>query len=200
MMHEIKLITKGLQKTSIWSGGKTTEIAIYPPESQYSQRDFLWRLSSASVEAEESTFTKLPGYDRHLMILEGELKIVHKDQHTALLKKYDKDFFKGEWDTVSFGKAKDFNLMVRKGAKGNLQQVDMQEAQHMTIELTARESRKCFFGCYCNSGSVKLDIGGEEAVIREGELLLIRYDDNLKVRVEDQLQKMCSLVFAYIEV
>ena len=45
---------------SRWSGGTTTQIALFPPESSYAGRDFLWRVSSAVVEDGESAFTPLP--------------------------------------------------------------------------------------------------------------------------------------------
>ena len=56
-----------------WTGGQTKELAIYPPKSKYLDRNFIWRLSSATVETEESDFSKLPDYDRVLMVLEGEV-------------------------------------------------------------------------------------------------------------------------------
>ena len=42
---------------SQWTGGKTTQLAISPKEAVYADREFLWRLSSATVELEESDFT-----------------------------------------------------------------------------------------------------------------------------------------------
>ena len=42
---------------SEWSGGKTKELAIYPPKCRYADRDFIFRLSSATVELDESDFT-----------------------------------------------------------------------------------------------------------------------------------------------
>ena len=59
-----------------WSGGETSEYAIYPESAKYIDRDFIWRLSSASVDVEESVFTKLPDYDRILMVLEGIIHII----------------------------------------------------------------------------------------------------------------------------
>lgn len=35
---------------SRWSGGTTTQLAIFPPGASYADRDFLWRVSSAAVE------------------------------------------------------------------------------------------------------------------------------------------------------
>jgi len=64
MGYEVKLITKEQQKTSKWSGGTTTQLAIYPEDADYGKRNFTWRLSTATVEAAESVFTSLPGIDR----------------------------------------------------------------------------------------------------------------------------------------
>ena len=49
----------------------TTELSIAPENGNYQSRDFLWRLSSATVELEESTFTSLPDFDRIILTLEG---------------------------------------------------------------------------------------------------------------------------------
>ena len=39
----------------------------------YADRDFLWRLSSATVELDESDFTPLPAYDRVISTLRGDM-------------------------------------------------------------------------------------------------------------------------------
>ena len=59
-----QLIKKDAYKTSRWTGGETREMAIWPAGSQYLERNFIWRLSSATVEQEESDFSSLPDYDR----------------------------------------------------------------------------------------------------------------------------------------
>jgi len=46
----IRKLTQSEYRTSSWSGGTTTQIAIFPPEAEYADRDFLWRVSSAAVE------------------------------------------------------------------------------------------------------------------------------------------------------
>ena len=63
MKYSIIQKDKTNYSTSAWSGGATTEIRIMPEGSRYADREFLWRLSSATVEVEESTFTALPDYD-----------------------------------------------------------------------------------------------------------------------------------------
>ena len=45
---------------SVWSDGTTTQLLIAPEGAHYAARDFLWRVSSATVELDESDFTPLP--------------------------------------------------------------------------------------------------------------------------------------------
>jgi environmental stress-induced protein Ves len=106
-------------KTSKWSGGNTRELAIYPANAEYLDRDFLRRLSSADSDLEESSFTKLPDYDRILMVLEGSVVLAHGDERTASLDAFAYDEFDGAVKTKCFGKLiKDYNLIYRKGCKG----------------------------------------------------------------------------------
>lgn len=104
--------------TSSWSGGTTTELGIGPKGSRYADRDFLWRISSATVELEESTFTALPDYDRIIMTLEGDIDLCHNGGGWLHLNAFETHSFDGGDDTVSRGKVVDFNLMTRKGAAG----------------------------------------------------------------------------------
>ncbi len=112
MSIESNIIRSNVQKTSLWSGGKTTEIFIYPESADYGKRDFDCRISTATVEVETSTFTQLPDYERYLMILEGELRLKHDEGDWIYLKPYSVDQFGGGQHTVSEGKVRDFNVMV----------------------------------------------------------------------------------------
>ena len=81
MNMEIKKIGRDACRVSSWAGGTTTELSIAPENGNYQSRDFLWRLSSATVELEESTFTSLPDFDRIILTLEGEMDICHDGGH-----------------------------------------------------------------------------------------------------------------------
>jgi uncharacterized protein len=59
-----KLIRKHELITSSWSGGTRTQLAIYSETANYEARNFKWRISTASIDVEESQFTLLPGYRR----------------------------------------------------------------------------------------------------------------------------------------
>ena len=63
--------------TTRWSGGTTTELLIRPRGAVYGQRAFLCRISSATVELAESTFTALPDYTRLIATLEGTITLAH---------------------------------------------------------------------------------------------------------------------------
>lgn len=115
--HVIKKDKNGYS-TSAWSGGATTELQIKPEGSCYADRSFLWRLSSATVELEESNFTPLPDYDRWIMMLKGEVELSHNNSAWIHLNEFEPHFFDGGDETVSRGKAVDFNLMLRKGKNG----------------------------------------------------------------------------------
>jgi uncharacterized protein len=111
---------KEKQHTTKWSGGTTTELYIFPPQAKYTERDFEFRISTATVEAETSTFTSLPNYQRILMVLVGVLKVDHAGHHTITLSPLDQDIFDGGWETTAEGKVTDFNIMFAVGKKARL--------------------------------------------------------------------------------
>ena len=107
---------------SAWSGGTTTQLAIFPPEAKYSDRDFLWRVSSATVELEESDFTALPDYDRLIATLRGEIVLTHNGGAPLTLRPFEVHAFSGADATHSVGRCTDFNLMLRRGrASGTME-------------------------------------------------------------------------------
>lgn len=146
----MQLTSYAQQKISTWSGGTTTELFIYPEEAEYSERNFDFRISTATVEVEESNFTQLPGYKRILMILQGELFIEHKNQHSKILHQYDCDEFFGSWETKAKGKVVDFNLMMKEGLNGSLSVVMIDENSNTTYQYNENK----FIGLYVLEGSL----------------------------------------------
>ena len=107
--------TKADYVVSKWSGGTTTQLAIFPPTANYADRDFLWRVSSATVDLEESDFTPLPDYDRWISTLEGEIELTHNGGEPLRLRPFETHAFSGADATHSRGRCRDFNLMLRRG-------------------------------------------------------------------------------------
>lgn len=106
---------------SVWSGGKTTELYIFPADGSYAERRFAVRVSSATVELEESTFTALPGFRRRIMPLQGQLHLCHENRYDVALAPYAVDTFDGGWSTRSVGRCTDFNVMTAEGWDSSLQ-------------------------------------------------------------------------------
>ncbi len=115
-----KVLKKENWKVSEWSGGTTSEIFIYPLSSDYATRNFKARISIAtSNSGDKSLFTSLPKVNRFISKLDGEMKLSHYGRYDLVVDKYEIERFKGDWETYSYGKFKDFNLML-KGIRGDL--------------------------------------------------------------------------------
>ncbi len=106
--------------TTRWPGGTTTELLLLPQDGDYGRRRFSCRLSSAVVEAEESTFTRLPGVRRWIVPLERPLVLWHEAGQEVRLDPYDVYAFDGGRETHSRGTGRDFNLMLQGEAQGSM--------------------------------------------------------------------------------
>lgn len=152
MAYLFKPAPKSIQKTSAWSGGTTTELAIFPEGASYTARDFQWRLSTAVVTAAESTFTALPDWHRLLMVLAGSMQLTHTGHHQITLDPFEQDRFSGSWTTHCCGAGQDFNLMLAAGWQGSLQARFLAEGESITVEVP-NGSTEAF---YCYAGQLKM--------------------------------------------
>lgn len=160
------------QSTTTWSGGTTTELAIYPPGASYAARDFAWRLSTAIVTAATSTFTALPGWHRLLMVLSGKMHLEHTGQHQVTLAPFEQDSFSGSWLTHCTGTGQDFNLMFAAGWQGHLQALHLTPADSLSLELS--RTSEAF---YCVSGGIQVALPGPTVLTLErGDFLLVESD------------------------
>ena len=92
---ELTVISADQMTASRWSGGTTTEIAIAPQGAVYGERTFAWRVSSASVELEQSAFTPLPAYHRIISTIRGEVTLTHDGGTPVHLAPYEVHHFDG---------------------------------------------------------------------------------------------------------
>jgi uncharacterized protein len=159
-------------QTHSWSGGKTTELYIYPEDSQYKNLDFLFRLSRATIEQEETYFTPLAGVKRSLMLLEGELTLTHEKQEPKALERFEVDDFVGDWHTRSVGKAQDFNLMCRQGANGTLKKRILKNARPRRFWQENAITDYKAVAYYVYEGEIEVMVGRESYVVCQDELLV----------------------------
>lgn len=130
----LRKLTTGDYVVSAWSGGTTTQLAIHPPEAKYADRDFLWRISSATVELEESDFTALPDYDRLIATLQGDIVLTHNGGEALTLHPFEVHAFSGADATHSVGRCTDFNLMLRRGrATGTMEALHLAGAAQTSL-------------------------------------------------------------------
>lgn len=154
--------------SSRWSGGTTTQLAIAPAEADYAARDFLWRVSSATVELEQSDFTALPDYRRLIATLEGEIRLRHNGGEELRLSPLQVHAFDGADETSSFGRCRDFNLMLRKDAAEGEMEALLPEG---SLELDA-DPRGGVQLLYCVRGRCLAESGEDQAALCPGESLL----------------------------
>lgn len=121
----ILLLYKKDSKASIWSGGLTYEYMIYPKTANYSDRDFVFRISSATIEDFPSEFTKFKGYHRYLVMLDNCLDVeVNKEK--KVYEKYEIMEFNSDDEVTSYTKGIDFNWMISE------------KISHHKLEITNR--------------------------------------------------------------
>jgi len=203
MKYEIKIIKKEQQKTSKWSGGTTTQLAIYPEDADYGKRNFTWRLSTATVEAAESVFTSLPGIDRIIMILKGEIVLEHEGRYKKVLGKFDQDSFSGSWVTKSIGQAVDFNLMMKEGCQGRLEAIILEKDEVKNITFEKKEEFSCSVqAIYIVAGSVVLQLPERDPIqLQQGDMILISDKNdykNISYQIENITESNAEFVIAHI--
>lgn len=172
-----KILKKADYTTTQWSGGDTTELYIYPEDANYQKRDFQFRLSSATVNVEKSEFTKLEGVSRKLMLLSGEMELVHKDKYNKKLMPFEQDSFMGDWNTESYGQATDFNLMTRLNCTGELEHIKISPNSESLLELKAVEGKTVIEVLYNFDKDTNVSIDGQELRLGKEELLIINLDE-----------------------
>lgn len=147
--------------TAQWSGGTTTELLLYPEGGSYANRDFLFRISSATVDLEESDFTVLPGVERYITPLAGSFTLTHPSLPPVTLAPLSAPYrFSGGIATHCVGRATDFNLML-KGCEGRM------ELHHRSAPI-----RPGFNGFYATEAGT-FSLGQQRFDMQKGDLLTV---------------------------
>ncbi|MBQ9719428.1 MAG: HutD family protein [Oscillospiraceae bacterium] len=168
--------------TTQWSGGSTTQLTIAPANAVYAERDFLWRVSSATVELEESDFTPLPDYRRFISTVRGDMALSHNGGAELTLHPGDIHDFDGGDDTHSRGRCTDFNLMLRKGKADGLMGALRLSSGETPFEPEPKAETVLL---YCAAGHCAVRCGAEESPLSTGESLLLRGAAPLTLKCAD---------------
>jgi len=177
MIDYLQIIRTTDQVPVLWSGGVTTQLAIFPPDSMYSLRNFTWRVSTARVDTETSLFTHLPGITRVLMVTEGALTVDHAEHHSASLQPFDQDRFRGEWTTASRGIARDFNLMMTDGCNGVLTACRIGSHSHLPVHIRDERDVKALTGSadifYAAAGDITCKFNDRTVQVFAGDVAVV---------------------------
>ncbi len=115
----VQIINKKSVLASVWDGGETYEYFIFPKDALYTNRNFLFRISVATINKAPSTFTQFNNYQRFLVMLNGNLHVNlnGKEKHFSTNDVFE---FQSNDFIESFTTGKDFNFMVEKNANANV--------------------------------------------------------------------------------
>ncbi|MDO5752538.1 HutD family protein [Arthrobacter sp.] len=131
----MEIIRHASLKAVPWAGGTTRQIAVGPDGAG----GWDWRLSLADV-VKAGPFSPMPGIDRIITVVEGELIALTVDGVEQALEKYRPFRFSGDSETsatLPTGILKDLNLMTRRGVcKGYA----------MIVELSKKRPHPVFAG------------------------------------------------------
>lgn len=166
---------------SRWSGGTTTQLCIAPEGAVYGERNFLWRVSSATVELAASEFTPLPDYCRWITTLNGCITLTHNDGAPVRLLPYDIHEFDGGARTTCLGRCTDFNLMLRKEmCRGSLRHLRISAGDKADIGFTLKPNPLLPHSAlliHCSTGSGTLTSGSASISLSTGESVLAEAKD-----------------------
>ena len=178
-------------ETAAWSGGTTTQLLIAPEGANYAARDFLWRVSSATVELGESDFTPLPDYERLIATLRGEITLTHNGGAPLRLHPFEVHAFSGSERTHSSGRCTDFNLILRRGrAAGTMEAVllGMGERREFAPDGTSETL------LYAVEGVCTVMLGSERIELQIGESLRVCSGASLALEGrEDAALMLCRM-------
>lgn len=170
MQPVFTLLTPENYVTTQWSGGSTTQLVIAPRNAVYADRDFLWRISSATVELDESDFTALPDYRRYISTVEGDMTLSHNGGAELTLHPGDVHAFDGGDATHSAGRCTDFNLMLRKGgADGDVRSFALSDREETFLPQPQAKQLLIF----CARGQCAVRCAGEAFTLGARESLLV---------------------------
>ncbi|MEO6711501.1 MAG: HutD family protein [Planctomycetota bacterium] len=160
-----------------WKNGRgiTKELALWPDGSSFERADFDWRISVARIE-EAGPFSEFSGFDRILVITEGEGVILEHGTAAprSRLRRLEPYRFSGDWPTrceLPRGPVADFNVLARRGEFS---------AEVLALPLGLRQLRETIEASdvlvHASGGALRARVSGEEACfeLQAGDSLVLQ--------------------------
>ena len=190
---KIEYYTKNNFSTSSWQGGKTTELLILPKEANYKERNFIARLSSATIETSSSEFTTLHNIKRFITPITAPFLLESNIKETFLLKPFEVYEFSGDERTFSYGMSQDFNLMVdTQKADGWMK--TSKDKKEVIIDI--KNSKILFF---FSSSSLSIDLETKDYSKKMEAYSLLTIKDIPEKTLKVKLSKASPVIFGGIK-
>ena len=169
MVH-VRHLTPADYRRVPWKNGQgaTLEILREPADPTV---DFVWRLSVADVKS-DGPFSAFPGYERVLVVVEGEGIVLrhNQDEQSVPLAWLQPYRFLGAWATeceLIEGPIRDFNLIVRPGQGASVDALALDREE-------CRPLRGRSHVLYCHEGECEVAACGGRWRLGPGETLLLQ--------------------------
>ena len=193
-----KIIRKNKAKKTVWSGGTVSELYIYPENADLKNRDFIFRISTATVDVEKSDFTFFDDYSRIIMTLDNELFLTHNDEEKVALSKYQPHVFYGGDKTTSRGKVNDYNFIMKRGVcQGDVLAMSIADGSVIYPRKGNGPCGEKFEIVYCAKGRLTFKADDIKHYIDQGDTLVIDHrtvgKDYIFSNEEDQF---CDIIIA----
>jgi uncharacterized protein len=165
----MRILRSNEHKTYEWKNGagSTTQLLIHPPNASLDTFDY--RINTARVTADEP-FSRLPGVDRTMFILEGGgLRLTRDGKQVDVTRSSPPFRFTGDTETEARlidGPTVDFNIMTRSRYKHEAARVKV--APRAELDVTGSPAV-----LLCYEGSVVLNMGENTATLGQMDVAVV---------------------------
>lgn len=170
-------------KVRSWKNGLgvTREIALHPPQLEFTSNDFLWRVSTAEVH-QSGPFSQFENYDRVLVVLKGAgLSLSHDSNSAIELPTFIPYRFSGDAAThgeLLSGPVTDLNVFVRRGkVRAEVEAVAV-KGEGISCHSGAEWN---FIFAACGSFAVKSVGQQQDLILNEGDTLRLLPDQAIRI-------------------
>jgi environmental stress-induced protein Ves len=176
------IISKQHISPSIWDGGKTFEYYIYPPKTNYANRDFLFRISAASIEKVPSVFTRFENFQRFLVMLDNDLDIRRNDkiEHYS---QQDVFVFDSNDEIISQSLGNDFNVMVSKSISFSAVEI-LTEINHSIADFILVFAKV----------ETEIQLNNQKLILEKDDLLVIENVNQQEISIKSQQKIICTFI------
>lgn len=164
-----------------WSGGVTAQMYI-KPDNYTVKDDFDIRVSAATINPGENSFTFYKGYERILVMLKGSIEISSENSKFENLKEFIVHKFSGDDSTKSKALqiSEDFNIIYKKN-KYKIETAIVDNKEFKDIKIFKENY------IYNYDGNAEIKFENQDIVLKSKELLVLREVKEKKCNIKGKI-------------